>query len=65
MVARRKAVVSAKIQGRLSERGEVVETSEATIDYLAPGSTRSGGLFFARDPERAIIELRAGGFVAP
>ncbi|MGH6924285.1 MAG: hypothetical protein ACRED5_11160 [Propylenella sp.] len=55
----------AVIEGTLSEDGQVVETSEATFDYVAEGSTRRGGLFFAKDPRTFEIALRAKGYARP
>ncbi|RYD54321.1 MAG: TIGR02588 family protein [Sphingomonadales bacterium] len=41
------------------------ETSTATLDYVAGNASAKGGLFFARDPRGAPVELRALGFQTP
>jgi uncharacterized protein (TIGR02588 family) len=43
----------------------VVETSQATIDYLPQRSERRGGLFFTRNPEGLDLNLRAEGYSEP
>jgi uncharacterized protein (TIGR02588 family) len=55
----------AAIEGTLSQDGEIVETSEATFDYVAEGSTRRGGLFFSKDPRAFDVAVRAKGYVRP
>jgi uncharacterized protein (TIGR02588 family) len=42
-----------------------VETSEMTFDYLPPGGTRHGGLFFASNPADYDLDLRALGYQQP
>ena len=53
------------VEGTLSRDGEVVETSEATFDYVPSGSRRRGGLFFAADPRDHDVAVRAKGYVDP
>jgi uncharacterized protein (TIGR02588 family) len=53
------------VEGELAGPEGVLETSEATIDYLPPRSEREGGLFFARDPREHEVRLRAKGYVDP
>ena len=53
------------IEGELSGPDGSVETAEATLDYLAPGSRRGGGLFFSHDPRRFELALRAKGYAEP
>ena len=53
------------IEGELRGPDGSVETAEATLDYLAPGSQRVGGLLFSRDPRRFELELRAKGYAEP
>jgi uncharacterized protein (TIGR02588 family) len=53
------------IEGELRGPDGSVETSEATLDYLAPGSQREGGLLFSRDPRRFELALRAKGYARP
>jgi len=53
------------IEGELRGPDGSVETSEATLDYLAPRSQREGGLLFSRDPRRFELALRAKGYARP
>jgi len=53
------------IEGELRGPDGSVETSEVTLDYLAPGSQREGGLLFSRDPRRFELALRAKGYARP
>ncbi len=54
-----------EVEGAL-KAGEIsIETSSAVFDYVPGHSRRSGGLFFARDPRRHRLELRALGYQAP
>lgn len=42
-----------------------VETHRVTLDYVPGRSARRGGLFFARDPRGAALQLRAEGYQEP
>ena len=53
------------IEGALSGPEGSVETAQANLDYLAPGSQREGGLLFSRDPRQFRLELRAKGYARP
>jgi uncharacterized protein (TIGR02588 family) len=53
------------VEGALEGPDGVVETAEATIDYLPPRSERAGGLIFSRDPRRHEVRLGAKGYVEP
>ncbi len=53
------------IEGLLLGPEGVVETAEATIDYLPPRSEREGGLIFRRDPRGHELRLGARGYVDP
>lgn len=53
------------IEGELRDPEGTVETSEATLDYLPPGSQRAGGLLFSRDPRQFELALRAKGYARP
>jgi uncharacterized protein (TIGR02588 family) len=53
------------VEGALMGPEGVVETAEATIDYLPPRSEREGGLIFGEDPRRHELRLRAKGYVQP
>lgn len=56
---------SLRLDGELRERGEVVERSEAILDFLPGMSQRRGGLFFQRDPRVHELQLRASGYESP
>ena len=53
------------VEGELVGAEGPVETAEATLDYLPPGSHRDGGLFFSRDPREFELRLRAKGYARP
>lgn len=54
-----------EIEGVLKDGETIVETSEATIDYVPAHSRRAGGLFFREDPRRHALELRPLGYQTP
>ena len=45
--------------------GDDVETSTATLDYVAGNASAKGGLFFKQDPRALPLEVRAMGFQTP
>jgi uncharacterized protein (TIGR02588 family) len=53
------------VEGEIVGPDGVVETAEATLDYLPPNSYRDGGLFFTRDPRRLELRLSARGYAEP
>ena len=53
------------IEGVLASPDGPVETAETTLDYLAPDSERTGGLWFSRDPSGLELQLHAKGYAAP
>lgn len=53
------------IEGELKDGERVVETSQATLDYLPPRSRRQGGLMFRENPFTLDLELRASGYARP
>jgi uncharacterized protein (TIGR02588 family) len=59
------AAAALVIEGELEGPGGVVETAQATIDYLPPRSARSGGLFFRNDPRVHALRLSPKGYVEP
>jgi uncharacterized protein (TIGR02588 family) len=54
-----------QIKGFLKKNGEVVEVSEAGLEYLPSHSERQGGLIFKIDPRTSELELRAVGYEKP
>jgi uncharacterized protein (TIGR02588 family) len=54
-----------KIRGRLLTENQVVEESEAVLDYVPERSEREGGLFFERDPRQHNVSVRAVGYAKP
>nr|WP_211114426.1 TIGR02588 family protein [Azospirillum rugosum] len=53
------------IRGELRQGDTVVETSEATLDYLPGDSERFGGLFFRHDPARYELRVFPVGYNEP
>ena len=53
------------VEGELRGPDGSVETAEATLDYLPPGSQREGGLVFSSDPRRFELALRVKGYAKP
>lgn len=53
------------VEGTLFDGDTVVETSTATLTYLPANSTNEGGLYFAADPRRHRLVLRAKGYEKP
>lgn len=47
------------------EKAGVVETAELTFDYLAPGSSRTGGVYFVNDPAGYRLHMAPKSYVAP
>ena len=54
-----------RVSGALLRDTATIEQSDASIDYLPPRATRSGGMFFSRDPRLYRLELRPVGFSLP
>lgn len=54
-----------KIEGVLLRGTKQIEMSETTLDYVPAHSQRKGGLFFASDPRRVTLQLRAKGYEEP
>ncbi len=53
------------VEGDLTLPARAPETAEASFDYVPDHSRRRGGLFFADDPRRGQLSLRAKGYVEP
>lgn len=53
------------IEAQLMNGGQSVETSTATVAYSPSNSTRRGGIFFTKDPNKFQIEIRALGYESP
>lgn len=54
-----------KVAGLLSRDGQVVETSEASFDYVPSRSERRGGLFSTNDPRKFQLRFQAQGYEKP
>jgi uncharacterized protein (TIGR02588 family) len=59
------AAADLEIEGTLDAADGTAEVSTLTLDYLPPGSDRTGGLVFSRDPNAGDLVLRAKGFASP
>ncbi len=53
------------IEGQLGPEAAPIETSSATLDYVAGNARAKGGLFFRHDPRGEKLDLRALGFQTP
>jgi len=53
------------VEGTLRQGEQVVETSEATFDYVPIRSERRGALVFSQDPRRFVLELKTKGYIEP
>jgi uncharacterized protein (TIGR02588 family) len=53
------------IKGEIRSNGEVLESTQATLDYVPAKSRREGGLFFNTDPEGLELVLQASGYTQP
>jgi uncharacterized protein (TIGR02588 family) len=53
------------VEGELRDDAGSKETSSAMISYVPAGSSREGGLYFAKDPRQVQLEVRAKGFERP
>ncbi|GAB3351101.1 TIGR02588 family protein [Modestobacter lapidis] len=57
--------VQVQVTGVLSRDGTEVEESSATVDYVPPGSRRSGALLFSEDPGSGDLQVRPSGYSLP
>lgn len=53
------------VEGELRSDTGVVETAQATLDYVPGESRRRAGLIFSHDPSRFALEVRALGYDIP
>lgn len=53
------------IEGELREATGTATRSSTTLDFVPAASSRSGGLYFQRDPRGAALVLRASGYADP
>jgi uncharacterized protein (TIGR02588 family) len=54
-----------RVTGELTPPGGMMETAEATFDFVPDHSARDGGLFFSSDPAHGKLVLRATGYADP
>jgi uncharacterized protein (TIGR02588 family) len=54
-----------EIEGVLGPADQPVETSTATLDYVAGHARAKGGLYFSHDPRTQPLALRALGYRTP
>lgn len=59
------AAAVAVIKGELKKGDKTEETSTTTVDYVPSYSTRSGGVFFTKNPKDFKVDLRATGYTEP
>jgi uncharacterized protein (TIGR02588 family) len=61
-----KAAAQLTIAAELRDKdSQVVETAELTFDYLAPHSSRTGGVYFINDPAKFQLQLASKSYVSP
>jgi uncharacterized protein (TIGR02588 family) len=53
------------VEGELRSGADVVERSETAIEFLPPGSKKSAGIFFSKDPRQFELKLRPLGYEEP
>ncbi len=53
------------VEGSLTRGEQIVETSEATFDYVPSRSERHGGLNFGLNPALYTLRLQAKGYAEP
>lgn len=56
---------SVHLSAELRNGNEVVETAQATLDYLPRNSRRGGAFVFSRDPGELTLSLRVEGYSEP
>lgn len=59
------SAAAANIKGELKQGDKTEETSTTTVDYVPSYSTRSGGIFFSKNPRDYQLDLRATGYTEP
>lgn len=60
-----RTVAGLVVKATLSDGQGEVESAEVTIDYLPTGSSRTGGVFFSRDPRGLELEFAPVSYVDP
>lgn len=53
------------IEGQLQDANGNIETANATISFIAAGSSQAGGLYFSHDPRTEQLALHALGYQEP
>ena len=53
------------VEGELRSGADLVERSEAVIEFLPPHSRKRAGMFFSRDPRTFELKLRPLGYEEP
>lgn len=59
------SVADLGIEGHVTRSDGSLEVADVTFDYLPAHSRRTGGLFFASDPQHGALEIRAKSFNKP
>lgn len=60
-----RTAASVHVRGELMLGDSVLETSDATIDYVPVGARRNAGLQFERDPAGHTTRIRVIGYEEP
>lgn len=59
------AAATVRIIGSLMDGVAIVETSEASLDYVPARSERRGALLFSHDPRQHDFTVRPAGYAVP
>lgn len=60
-----KTAAKLKLTASLLKEKDVMETSEATLDYAPANSLRHAGAFFVNDPRNYEVRISAEGYAEP
>jgi uncharacterized protein (TIGR02588 family) len=56
---------SIQIIAELQENGQVEETGDVQINFLASGEKQTGAFVFSKDPRQGQLKLRVSGYTLP
>jgi uncharacterized protein (TIGR02588 family) len=54
-----------QVVAELTQRGEVVEEAEQTVDFLSGGEVETVEFVFTEDPASGELAVRVAGFLLP
>ena len=56
---------SVQVIAELQENGQVEETGDVQINFLASGEKQTGAFVFSKDPRQGDLKLRVSGYTLP